>query len=389
MEKHLVNSDFKIALVHDYLTAVGGAEMTLQSLASVFPQAPIHTLLSQKNVIKSLSLKNEIKNSFLQKWPRFFKKRKKMLLPFLSSAVETFDLRDFGVVLSSSGAFSKGVITKPETVNICYCHSPMRFVWDYTHEYLRELALGRIMGLGTRLVLNHLRIWDFASSERVDYFIANSNATKEKIKKYYHRDASVIYPPVETEELRTLAAPFLKQKTGDYYLIVSRLSSYKKIDIAIEAFNKLGWKLIIIGEGPEEKKLKRLAGPTVKFLGFLTRKELARYYALCKGLILPGEEDFGIAAVEAMALGKPVLALKAGGATETVKEGESGEFFSSPAVECLAEGAYRLEKARQSYNPQAIMALADNFSRSRFEVAIKKEIEQLSKEYCLKNKCEH
>ena len=382
---------YTLAIVHDYLTHVGGAEMVLKSMGKIWAEAPIYTLIHDKKTIGANFINNPIKESFLKKAPSFLKKRRKLILPLLAVAPETFDLREFDVALSSSGAFSKGIITKPNTVSICYCHSPMRFAWDYTHQYLRELSLNKPKKLLARLVLNYIRLWDVVSADRVDYFIANSRATQEKIKKYYRRESTVIYPPVETDLFRPKnnSATFSKgskkqNRDKGYYLIVSRLSAYKKIDVAVEAFNKLGWKLVVIGEGPEYKNLKKIAGATVKILGSKSRKEVINYFQGCRGYILPAEEDFGISAVEAMATGKPVLALRAGGALETVVEGVTGEFFDATTVEVLAEGAYRIEQARKNYNSQEIIKQAQKFSRHNFETKIKQFIEEKYEEF--KNK---
>lgn len=372
--------EYNIAIVHDYLTAIGGAEKTVQAMGEMFPAAPVYALLHDRSALGSDFLKNPIHTSFLRRLPRFMRKRRKLLLPFLAVAPESFDLREFDVVLTSSGAFSKAVITKPNTINICYCHSPMRFAWDYTHQYLKEINADRLKGFTGRLALNYLRVWDAVSADRVDYFIANSYATLKKINKYYRRHAEVIYPPVETERYAA-AALRAKGDDGGYYLIVSRLSPYKKIDIAIEAFNKLGWNLVIVGTGTEMRRLKKLAGPTVKVVGSQVPEKVESYYARARGYILPGEEDFGIAPVEAMAAGKPVLALRAGGALETVVEGVTGEFFDAPTTEVLAEGAYRLENARKKYDPAAIQENAQRFSKERFQRELRSFIDKKYEEF--------
>ena len=369
---------YELAIVHDYLTSVGGAEMTVKAMGEVWPTSPIYTLLYDKKQIGPDFLKNTIRPSFLKKMSWLVKRNKKFSLPFFMVAPETFDLREFEVVLSSSGAFSKGVITKPNTINICYCHSPMRFAWDYTHDYLKELSLGKVWNFSARLILNYVRLWDAVSSDRVDYYIANSHATKEKIKKYYRRNSTVIYPPVEVDLFRTNEN---KKNKRDFFLIVSRLSAYKKIDIAVEAFNKLGWNLIVIGTGSELKHLRKIAGPTVKILGAKSREETIRYFKACKAFILPGEEDFGISAVEAMAAEKPVLALRAGGALETIIEGATGEFFDASTVEVLAEGAYRLKEKIRSYDPRKIREQAKRFSKERFQREIKQFVEEKYQEF--------
>lgn len=370
-----------IAIVHDYLTNVGGAEMTVKAMAEIFPASPVYTLLYEEEEIGKKFIPNKIIPSFLRMFPRFLRRRRKLLLPYLAVAPETFDLREYEIVVASSGAFSKGVITKPNTMTVCYCHSPMRFAWDYTHEYLKELTLGRLRGMCVRMILNYLRLWDAASADRADYFIANSHATANKIRKYYRRRSDVIYPPVEDDVFALDLKADPAKKSDEYYLIVSRLAPYKKIDIAVEAFNKLGWNLKVIGDGPEEQKLKKIAGPTVEILGSQPRKKVLKYYQNSAGYILPGEEDFGISAVEAMAAGRPVLALRAGGALETVIEGKTGEFFNASTVEVLAEGVYRLHLAKGSYDPQAIRENARRFTKERFQRELKKFIEDKYEEF--------
>lgn len=362
-------NNYNLAIVHDYLTQFGGAEQVLKSFYHLYPEAPIYTLLYDKKAMGEMFNQVQIRVSYLRKFPRFFQKNKKWLLPFLPTAPETFDLRDYNLILSSSSAFAKGIITKPKAIHICYCHSPMRFVWDWHHNYLKEQKLKGLKKLLAVLFLHYIRMWDQSSAERVDYFIANSKTTQGRIKKYYGRDSQVIYPPVDIEKFIPI-----KENKG-YFLIVSRLSPYKRIDLAVEAFNKLELPLVIIGQGPQKRQLQKLANKNIKFLGFQPEEKVKEYYQNCQALIFPGEEDFGITAIEAMAAGKPVLAFRSGGLTETVIEGVTGEFFDDPISEVLADGVRRLRENQNKYEPLIIRGQAEKFSRQRFEKEIKEFIE--------------
>ena len=364
----------KIALVHDWLTYFGGAEQVLKSFHRLFPEAPIYTLLYDKEKMQRYFPKAKIRTSFLQKFPKFLQKRKGWLLPFLPTAPETFDLRDFDLVISSSNSFAKGIIVKPKTIHICYCHSPMRFVWDWYYNYLKEQKIGRVKKIFVLPLLHYIRMWDRASVDRVDYFIANSKTTAKRIKKYYNKDSKVIYPPVDVSKLRVNSQ---NSKVKNYYLIVSRLSPYKRIDLAVRAFNKLGLPLIIIGEGSQKKYLQRIAQDNIKFLGFQPEKIVQKFYQNCQAFIFPGEEDFGIAAVEAMAAGRPVLAYRKGGLTETVIEGVTGELFDDPVPEVLADGVRRIREREKNYDSFVIQKQAEKFSRERFEKEIKEFINEV------------
>lgn len=352
----------KVALVHDYLIRFGGAERVLLELSKLFPEAPIYTLLYDKEKMGAFFEGIEIRTSFLQKFPKFARRRHKHLLPLLPMAAESFDLRDFDLVISSSSAFAKSIITRPQTTHISYCHAPSRFLWDWSHQYLKELELGPARTALAKALVHYLRVWDKSSAKRVDYFVANSRATAEKIKKYYRRDAPVVYPPVKLCRFEK----FLEAKNENYFLIVSQLSSYKRIDLAIEAFNKLKLPLIIIGEGPQIHRLKNLAGPNIKLTGWLSDQERDKYLKNCIAFILSGEEDFGMAAVEAMGYGKPILAFRAGGAQETVVEGMTGEFFDEAVPEIMADGIRRLRESLYNYSPLVIRKWAEKFSEERF-----------------------
>ena len=391
----------------------------MQTLCEIFPEAPIYTLLYDQKKMEKFFPKEKIRTSFLQKFPKFLRNHYKYLLPLLPLAPETFDLRDFDVIVSSSSSFAKGIVPRVNTIHICYCHNPMRFVWDYSHLYLRDQKKSFFTPF-MRMVLHFLRIWDRNAAQRVDYFIANSKATQKRIRKYYRRESIVIYPPVFGQSERARKVTFgerssrpseARLRSGDpacsprlgagnharkqcltspkatfprpeeeYFLIVSQLTPYKKIDIAVAAFNKLKLTLVIIGEGPERKRLEKMAKSNIKFLGWQPDEILWQYYQNCTAFIFPGEDDFGISPVEAMSFGKPVLALRAGGALETIVEGETGEFFddSDPAV--LADGVRRLRENLPNYDVQKIQEHAQKFNKERFVREFRDFIEKIFKD---------
>jgi len=352
----------KVALVHDYLIRMGGAERVLLELHKLFPEAPIYTLLHDDKKMGEYFKDCEIRPSFLQKLPKFLKRRQKYLLPLLPVAAESFDLRDFDLVISSSSAFAKSIVTRPGTTHICYCHATARFLWDWSRQYLKEQQTGPVRNFLALIATHYLRVWDRAASQRVDYYIANSRATQEKIKKYYRQDSQVIYPPVKLPSLDN----FKKITDGNYFLIVSQLTPYKRIDLAVEAFNKLKLPLVIIGDGPQKEKLHSLAEKNISFIGWVTDEERNQYLKNCAAFIFPGEDDFGISPVEAMGWGKPVLAFRAGGAAETVLAGISGEFFDEAVPEILADGVRRLRQNLPRYSPLVIRKWAEKFSEEKF-----------------------
>ncbi len=357
----------KIAIVHDFLNQYGGAERVLETLIELFPQAPIYTIIYESENLHHKFKDKEIHTSFFQNLPKFLRKRLKYCLPFLPVAPETFDLRDFDLVISSSGAWSKGIITRLNTIHIAYIHSPMRFVWDYNERYLRD---ERKEGLGffLRPILSYLRLWDKIASDRPDYLIANSQYTQKRIEKYYRRSAEVIYPPVELKkELET--SQILEGMKGEkrYFLIVSRLSSYKKIKEAVEVFNKLELPLVIVGEGKEKKVLEKIAGTTIKFLGWQPDSQLPALYSKARAFIFSGVDDFGMAPVEAMQYGVPVIALKEGGAIELIEEGKTGEFFEASTSEVMADGIRRFCEKEKGYDHEYIKEQAKRFTKRRFK----------------------
>ena len=357
----------RVALIHDYLTQFGGGERVLKSLSEIFPLAPIYTLVYNKKKVGNIFSSKKIHTSFLQKLP-FSKTHHRIYPSLMPFAIEQFDLSKYDLVISDSASYAKGVLTGPETLHISYCHTPLRYAWDDSHRYIREFGLNPLARFLSPFALNYIRIWDRIASFRVDEFIANSFFVKSRIKKYYQRDAEVIYPPVDTDFYQINPS----SSKQDYYLIVSRLLSYKKIDIAIEAFNKLKLPLKIVGEGPEEKHLKKISGPTIEFLGRLSDKKTREYYQNCLAFVFPQEEDFGIAPVEAMASGRPVIAYQGGGALESVKEGVSGLFFDEQTSEHLIKAIDRFKN--YSFEPAKIREEAKRFDKKVFEKNIKEFI---------------
>ena len=353
----------KIALVHDFLTQNGGAEKVLWAFKQIYPDAPIYVLFSNKEKFKGMFNPKDIHNSFLQKFPWILTKYR-WYLSFMPSAIESLDLSEFDVVLSSASAFGKGIITQPGTVHISYCHTPTRYLWSDSHKYIKNLKMPGIVKKILPLLLNKLRVWDKMAAERVDYFIGNSYTVKERIWKYYNRVSEVIYPPVETYKFRIAEEGELK----DYFLVGGRLVNYKKIDLVIRAFNRLGLPLIVYGSGPEYKNLVKMAKSNIKFVGRVDDKKLAKLYREAQAYIQPQVEDFGITAVESMASGRPVIAFNQGGSLETVKEGLSGTFFKDQDWASLAEVVLNFNS--NDYNSKEIKRYAERFNLDIFKQQI-------------------
>ena len=351
----------RVALVHDWLVTMGGAERVLEEIAALFPDAPIYTGVVDYSRLSPFLRDRTIIPSFVQGFPgsrRWYNR----YLPFLMYAMEQFDFSPYDLVISSSSAVAKGVLTPASTCHVSYVHSPMRYAWDLYHEYRDREAKGitrHIMGP----VFHYLRMWDRLSADRVDVMITNSTTVKRRIQKHYRRDAQVIYPPVAVERFQVSSTP------GSYYLVLSRLVSYKRFDLAVQAANRLKVPLIVAGEGPARASLEKMAGPTVKFLGWVSDDEASRLMMQAKALIFPGEEDFGIIPVEAQAAGRPVIAFGRGGVLDSVIHQETGWLFPEQTVDSLVSA---IEKAQAfDWDAARIRENAEQFRASVFRERFK------------------
>jgi glycosyltransferase involved in cell wall biosynthesis len=360
----------KTALVHDWLiSSVGGAENVLQEIYSMY-QAPIYTLLRNEESLKGTLFENAtIYRSFIDRLP-LSKKNFRSYLPLFPMAIEQFDLRSYDLILSSSHCVAKGVKRHPDQLHICYCHTPMRYIWDLSEEYLKEAGIeSGIKGAVARYFMRNLQDWDLESSKRVDHFIANSHFVAQRIKRIYGRDAAVIYPPVDTDYFQ------LVNRKEDFYLTSSRLVSYKKVHLIVEAFSKMPKrKLVVIGDGPEMKKICKIAGKNVELMGYQSNAVLREMVQKAKAFIFAAIEDFGIAPVEAMAAGTPVIALKRGGATETVIDECTGIFFEEQTAASIRDAVKRFERF-DCWDPKTIRTHALQFSSGRFREEYRSFIE--------------
>lgn len=373
----------RIALVCDWLTNWGGAERCFIAFHEIWPEAPIYTLIYNEKKMPEFKDANIITSS-LQKNP-LSKKKWQFFLNRMPYEIEQFDLSEFDIVLSASHVVAKGVITKPSTLHICYLYSPTRYLWDYTYLYIKEM---RITGIGfidkilkgyIKRRFSKIRIWDFVAGQRPNRIVAISNYIRNRTIKYYRRDTDVIYPPVNTN----LYQPVSENEIEDYYLIVGRQVDYKKTDIVIEAFNRLDLPLVIIGEGPALKKLKKLAkSKKIKFLGRIPDEQVKKYYAKSRAFIFPQEEDFGITLLEAQSAGRPVIAYRAGGACETVIENETGIFFDSQTPEAIIEVVKNFD--HKKFDSHKIREQALKFDTKIFKEKIKKYVEEKWEEHCRK-----
>ncbi len=364
----------RLALVHDWLNQVGGAEDVLTELVGMFPEAPLYTSLYWREKMPVAWQNWQIRTLWMDKLPQIYQHHQRYL-PLYPMAFGGLDLSTYDVVLSNKSGFCHGVRTQRgsrKALHICYCLAPTRYVWQYD-AYVQRENLGGAVKAALRPVIGMLRRWDYAAAQRVDHFIAISTEIQARIKAFYGRDSTIIFPPTDTARFTPVPA----DQIGDYYLILSRLVPYKRVDLAVQACTRLGLPLLVGGSGRDRERLERMAGETVKFLGYVPEDDVPQLMARCKAFIFPGLEDFGITPVQAQAAGRPVIAFRGGGTLDTVREGETGIFFDAPTVEALVAALNHFEDLQMAQwaDRQAIRAHALRFDRAIFERELRAFIE--------------
>ncbi len=361
----------RVALVHEYLNQLGGgAERVLEALYQIYPGAPVYTSIYDEERMPQSIRRMNIHTSFMQRLPGALRHHRRYLALY-PLAFEQFDLRGYDLVISNSSAHAKGVITRPETCHICYCLTPMRWAWN-EREYVEHESIGRLARKLLPFYTSYIRMWDQATANRVDYFVAISEAVARRIRKYYRRDAAVIHPAIDTRAFHSSSS------IGDYFLVVSRLAPYKRVDLAVEACIRLKLPLKVVGEGRDRERLQRLAGPTIEFLGFRPDNAVRDLYARCRAFIFPGEEDFGLTPLEAQASGRPVIAYAAGGALDTIVPDVTGLFFKEQTVDSLARALTAFHS--EDFDPTRIQAHARTFDigvfRGKFEALVEAKLRE-------------
>jgi glycosyltransferase involved in cell wall biosynthesis len=368
----------KIALIHDWLVEFGGAEQVLAALLEIWPQAPIYTMIyDPKGQCASVITGHEVHTSFVQKLPGA-QRRHRLYLPIMPLAVEQLDLDAFDILLSCSYAVAKGIRTHPEQLHLCYLFTPIRYAWDLQGQYLRESNMERgLRGTAARLILHYIRLWDLASSTRVDAFMAISHYIAQRAWKTYRRRATVIYPPVDTVAFKPTG------QKEDFYLTVSRLVPYKKIDIIVEAFSQMNDKeLVVIGDGPEMKRLKALARDNVTLMGYQPAEIIQDRMQRARAFVFAALEDFGIVTIEAQACGTPVIAYGRGGSLETVIEGKTGLFFEEQKPSSVIDAVRQFEQTSRAFSPEEARSNAERFSKERFQSEVQAFVEQKWSRFC-------
>lgn len=360
----------RVAIVHDWLNQWGGAEEVLGALHELYPDAPIYTSIYDRNAMPPAWQSWDIRPSWMDGLPAIHR-RHQPYLPLYPLAFGRMDLSGYDLVISNKSGFCHGVRTGPGTLHICYCLTPTRYLWDY-ESYVRQEAISPLGRILLRPVIAALRGWDRRAADEVDVYVAISDTVRARIARFYERDAAVIHPPVDLERFQ------IEESKEDYYLIVSRLVPYKRLDLAVEAFRRLARPLVVIGDGRARGRLEAMAPDNVSFLGHLSNGQVARYMARAKALILPGEEDFGVVPLEAQAAGTPVIAYAGGGALETVVEGVTGTFFAPQSAESLYDAVERFEGIR--FKPQTIRHHARGFAKRAFKERFASFVESRSKD---------
>jgi glycosyltransferase involved in cell wall biosynthesis len=359
-----MGTELRVALVHDLLVSYGGSEQVLFELHRMFPHAPIYTTVFDPSRLPARFANLDVRSSFLQHIPSL-SRNYGAIVPLMPFAFKRFDLRGYDLVLSSAHAFSKAVIVPPGALHVCYCHTPLRYAWSHQEEYLASMPMRQVLDPVGRMVLAQLRRWDYAASRGVDRYIANSENVRSRIARYYGRDSDVVYCAVNLSRFRAVTG---SERLGDAFLVVSRLFAYKRVEVAVKACTRLGLPLHVVGRGPELSRLRRIAGPTVRFLGELDDQTLELEYRRCRALLFTADEDFGLVPLEAMASGRPVLALNSGGAMETVVAGVTGQFYEDAGVEALIETLQRFRP--DDFDPHECRKRAEEFSVHRFRCGI-------------------
>ena len=358
----------KVAIIHYWLVGMRGGEKVIEALCELYPQADIFTHVYVPELVSETIRRHRVIPTFINALPRAATMYKNYL-PLMPLALEQLDLRGYDLIISSESGPAKGIVPPPDALHICYCHTPMRYIWNMYHDYRQ--GAGRLARIMMPPLTHYLRMWDVTSARRVDSFVANSTTVARRINRYYGAPAVVIHPPVDTAAFAVAAAGEL----ADYYLMAGELVSYKRPDLAVRAFNQMGLKLVVIGGGEMLEELRRLAGPTVTIMGSQPFDVLKQHYARCQALIFPGEDDFGMVPVEAMASGRPVIAFGKGGATETVANGVTGVFFAEQSIEAISSAVRHL--AGLPIDSSAIVDHASQFGRDPFFKKMRDHIEQL------------
>ena len=371
--------NMRIALVHDYLVQYGGAERVLEALTEIWPNAPIYTLIHDPKLVHHRFDKKDIRTSFLQRVP-FTRRNHRIFPPMMMTAIEQFNLDYYDIVLSDSSSFAKNIITSPSTLHLTYCHTPMRYGWDDCQYYTQEFSFPNLVKKAVPFLMNYIRMWDYYSTNGVDKFIANSKFVAGRIKKYYGRKSIVINPPVNVSDFHITS----KKELGEYFLIVGRVMKYKRMDLAVRAFNKLRLPLKVVGRGSELESLKKIAGPTIEFTGRVTDEELIEIYSKAQAFIFPQEEDFGIVAVEALASGRPVIAFRAGDVEENIEENVTGVLFNNQTVAEVVDAVKRFQKI--DFDSEYIRSTSLRFEKKIFKEKIEQFVNNELSEFKKTNK---